>query len=188
MTVTAVPTNHPPTAQNDTATTTAGTAGQRSRCWPTTATRTATRLQVTAATKAAHGAVVINSDNTITYTPQAGFVGTDTFTYTISDGQGGSGQCHRHRDGQSRRTVPRWPERIRRRPDKGTAVKINVLANDTDPDGNPLTGHAVTKPAFGVVVINPDSTITYTPAGGFLGTTPSATRSATAREGPPPRR
>jgi hypothetical protein len=36
------------------------------------------------------GTAVINPDNTVTYTPPSGFSGTDTFVYTISDGNGGS--------------------------------------------------------------------------------------------------
>src|SRR5262249_43939902 len=37
------------------------------------------------------GQVAINADNkTVTYTPATGFAGTDTFHYTISDGQGGT--------------------------------------------------------------------------------------------------
>jgi hypothetical protein len=38
----------------------------------------------------ANGTVQINSDNTITYTPNPGFSGNDTFTYEVSDGRGGS--------------------------------------------------------------------------------------------------
>ncbi|MBN8532115.1 MAG: S8 family serine peptidase, partial [Alphaproteobacteria bacterium] len=36
-----------------------------------------------------HGGVTVNGNNTITYTPTAGFVGTDSFAYQIGDGQGG---------------------------------------------------------------------------------------------------
>ena len=36
-----------------------------------------------------HGAVVDNGDNTYTYTPAAGYIGQDGFSYTISDGKGG---------------------------------------------------------------------------------------------------
>jgi hypothetical protein len=36
-------------------------------------------------TSPAHGSVTVNTDGTFTYTPQAGFTGTDTFTYTASD-------------------------------------------------------------------------------------------------------
>jgi hypothetical protein len=45
-------------------------------------------LQVTSTTQGANGGVVINADNTVTYTPANGFTGNDGFTYTISDGNG----------------------------------------------------------------------------------------------------
>ncbi len=47
-------------------------------------------LRVTAVTQGALGAVVLNPDGTITYTPGAVFTGHDMFTYTISDGNGGT--------------------------------------------------------------------------------------------------
>ncbi|WP_178119496.1 retention module-containing protein [Pseudomonas sp. SCB32] len=46
-------------------------------------------LTVTGA-NASNGTVAINSDGTVTYTPKANFSGTDTITYTISDGHGGT--------------------------------------------------------------------------------------------------
>jgi Ca2+-binding RTX toxin-like protein len=47
-------------------------------------------LTLTAVGDASHGTVVNNGDGTITYTPNADFRGGDRFTYTISDGRGGS--------------------------------------------------------------------------------------------------
>jgi len=47
-------------------------------------------LSVIGASAPTNGSVVVNGDNTITYTPDGGFIGQDTFTYTISDGQGGT--------------------------------------------------------------------------------------------------
>ena len=41
-------------------------------------------------TDAANGTVVYNDDGTFTYTPDAGFSGDDSFTYTIEDGDGDS--------------------------------------------------------------------------------------------------
>ena len=38
----------------------------------------------------AHGTAAINADGTITYTPAANYNGADSFTYTISDGNGGT--------------------------------------------------------------------------------------------------
>src|SRR5262249_6648997 len=37
-----------------------------------------------------HGTVVINADGTVTYTPNAGYSGTDSYTYIESDGHGGT--------------------------------------------------------------------------------------------------
>ena len=45
---------------------------------------------------------------------------------------------------------------------KGASVVINVLGNDSDPDGDTLTPSIVTMPTYGTVVVNPDGTITYT--------------------------
>ena len=52
---------------------------------------------------------------------------------------------------------------------EGVAIVINVLANDSDPDGDPLTISSVGPAAHGTVVNNGDGTVTYTPAGGFIG-------------------
>jgi hypothetical protein len=43
-------------------------------------------LSVSAITQGSNGAAVNNLDGTVTYTPDSGFIGEDTFTYTASDG------------------------------------------------------------------------------------------------------
>jgi len=50
------------------------------------------------------------------------------------------------------------------------ATNIVVLANDTDPEGNPLTVTAASSPN-GVVTINADGTLNFTPATNFNGDT-----------------
>jgi VCBS repeat-containing protein len=42
-------------------------------------------ISVTGNSAPTHGSVAVNADGTFTYTPNAGFSGTDTFTYTITD-------------------------------------------------------------------------------------------------------
>jgi hypothetical protein len=42
---------------------------------------------VSAFTQGANGAVSLNGDGTLTYTPNAGFSGSDSFEYTVSDGE-----------------------------------------------------------------------------------------------------
>ena len=45
-------------------------------------------FSVTAVSQGTNGSVTINPDNTLTYSPNANFSGSDTFTYTISDNKG----------------------------------------------------------------------------------------------------
>lgn len=44
-------------------------------------------------TQASHGAVSDNGDGTLTYTPASGYQGSDSFTYTIVDSNGGTSQA-----------------------------------------------------------------------------------------------
>jgi hypothetical protein len=52
---------------------------------------------------------------------------------------------------------------------RDVATTIAVLANDSDPDGDPLRITALTQPASGVAVDNGDGTVSYSPNGGFAG-------------------
>jgi Bacterial Ig domain len=46
-------------------------------------------LMITSVTQGANGSVTINGGTNVTYRPNTGFKGADTFAYTIADGQGG---------------------------------------------------------------------------------------------------
>ncbi len=52
---------------------------------------------------------------------------------------------------------------------ENTPVTINVLANDSDPAGNPLTIVSVSQGANGVVTTNANGMVTYSPATNFFG-------------------
>ena len=52
---------------------------------------------------------------------------------------------------------------------ENTPVTINVLANDSDPAGNPLTLVSVSQGTNGVVTTNANGTVTYSPATDFSG-------------------
>jgi hypothetical protein len=80
--------NQPPSATNDTVETTTGgpitinvTANDRDADGDT--------LTVTILTPPSNGTATVSSGQ-ILYTPKAGFSGTDSFTYRISDGKGGN--------------------------------------------------------------------------------------------------
>lgn len=109
----------------------------------------------------------LSSDGGFSYTPATDFYGPVTFTYQASDGLLLSNIA------TVTITVSRAPTAQTDAVTTSTRVPlvVNVLANDTDPDGDPLTVIAVASPttAFGSAVRNVDNTITYTAAAGFVG-------------------
>ena len=126
-------------------------------------------LIVSSVSAPANGAVVINADNTLAYTPNTNFNGADSFTYTISDGNGGS----------STATVSLTINAVNDAPDvvndsttmtEDTAITFDVLSNDSDIENDTLVVNSVTQGTNGSVVVNPDGTLTYTPDANFNGT------------------
>ncbi len=127
-----------------------------------------TPIVVTVTSRPAHGTTLPNPDGTITYVPDPDYAGPDSYSYTVTD-----------KDGQSSTatvTVTVTPVNDAPRPGAdlvstapGVAVTVPVLANDVDVEADPLTVTAVGTPANGTAVINPDGTVTYTPAAGFTG-------------------
>ncbi|WP_157243372.1 PKD domain-containing protein, partial [Algoriphagus resistens] len=53
--------------------------------------------------------------------------------------------------------------------DENTPQTGNVLANDSDPEGNTLTASLVTAPVNGTIVLNADGSFTYTPNDDYSG-------------------
>lgn len=89
VTITVTSMNDSPVANDDTATTLSGV--------PVTIDVLANdtdadgdSLTVTGVTQPPNGTVQVNANNTVTYQSNCGFQGLDTFTYTISDGSGGT--------------------------------------------------------------------------------------------------
>ncbi|MEU4687191.1 Ig-like domain-containing protein [Actinoplanes sp. NPDC023714] len=123
-------------------------------------------LTLTVTGSPAHGTAVIGPGNAITYTPGAGYRGADSFGYTLSDGLGSSTATVTIGVVNSAPTAR--ADAIST--DTDTAVTVDPLANDDDPNGDAVTLAGTTAAAHGTVVRNADDTLTYTPAAGFYGT------------------
>ena len=123
-------------------------------------------LIVSSVTQGAGGVVAINADGTVTYTPRSGFIGPDAFTFTLSDGHGGTATASVTVTVAS---PPPVAANVAAGTTSGSGVVINVLAGASDAAGYSLIVSSVTQGAGGVVVINADGTVTYTPRSGFIG-------------------
>ena len=117
-----------------------------------------------------HGVVNVNADGTITYTPDQGYVGEDTFTVTISDGHGGTSTQNVLVEVVPADNLP--PDAIddgpRDVPGDADTVLL-VLDNDTDPEGDPLAIVDVVQPQHGSVAIGEDGTLIFTPDPSYWG-------------------
>ncbi len=109
----------------------------------------------------------------VTYTPSLGFVGTDTFTYTVEDDSA---------DVSNLATVTVTVSGAGNQPptanddsastDQDVSVAIDVLANDVDTDGVlvPSTVLVTSDPRDGTTSVDPvTGVVTYTPSSGFVG-------------------
>lgn len=124
-------------------------------------------ISIVSATAGSNGTTAVNANGTIRYTPRATFSGSDQFSYTIKDSNGGTGSA------KVSVTVANAPDAPIARNDSAatpasTSVRIDVLANDTDEDGDSLAIVSVTQGAQGATAVDGNA-IVYTPGGGFTG-------------------
>ncbi len=124
------------------------------------------------ATSANGGRIQPTEDNrALVYTPADGFVGTDTFTYSINDGNGGSDIATVTINVIDEQLEPEAVD-DRATTQQDTEVDIDVLSNDTDPDGDQLSVNSFdqTSANGGTIAASEDGqSLVYTPASGFIG-------------------
>lgn len=117
-------------------------------------------------TSPANGSAAI-SGGRVRYTPAADFHGTDTFGYRVCDGDGRCAEST-----VAMRVEPvNDPPRIRddtAATDEDVAVTIDVLANDSDVDGDDLAVASTGSAGNGSLTTD-GQTIRYRPASGFFG-------------------
>lgn len=121
---------------------------------------------------ALNGVVALASDGSYTYTPNAGFTGTDTFCYQVEDCDGGVDVvevCIVVDD--TANTIDATDDEYTTK--SGRDVSGNVLDNDVDPEGDQLLVTEMTDvrtSAGGTVTLSSDGSFLFRPAAGFVGT------------------
>ncbi len=120
---------------------------------------------------AAHGALLLNADGSLSYTPDGDFSGTDTFTYKANDGSADSNIA----------TVTITVNAVNDAPVAvGDSYSVNeddllavgapgVLGNDSDLDGDTLTAVLASGPAHGLLSLSADGSFSYSPNSEYSG-------------------
>lgn len=127
-------------------------------------------LSVVAVSGAAHGSAVATAGG-VSYTPATGYLGEDSFSYTISDGRGGEASATVHVSVSAPNQPPvAGPLSVRVL--KGSSIDIPVLQAASDPDGDVLTvvsvNHTGPLPT-NTVTLNPDGSVHYESVHGWFG-------------------
>jgi hypothetical protein len=129
-------------------------------------------LSINSVSFPASGIISFVTNGALFYTPNPGFTGQDSVTYTLWDGVHTSDTATVTFNVKSSNTPPVATA------DSYTIVEGQVLtvnaaqgmlANDTDADGNPLAAILKTGPANGTLQNHLDGSFTYTPNQGFYG-------------------
>jgi len=121
-------------------------------------------LSVQSVTTPSNGTVT-NNQNNITYTPNQGFIGEDSFSYTVADTAGQTASA----------TVSLTVNNVAPSltddaitTNQNAAVVIHPLANDSSQAGHELTIVSISTPLYGELTQD-DAEITYTPQDGYVG-------------------
>jgi VCBS repeat-containing protein len=118
----------------------------------------------------AHGTLRLNPNGSFTYKPNAGYSGTDAFTYTANDAGVASASATVTLTVTNRTAAAANDSFKTGMGQKLTVAAAGVLINDTDADGDALTAVLGTAPAHGTLALSANGSFTYTPATGFSGT------------------
>jgi large repetitive protein len=123
-------------------------------------------LYLVGLTQPSNGSIGVQDGSLLVYTPAAGFVGLDSFTYSISDAAGGFDSAVVTVEVLTAQVALEAEDDVATTP-RDTPVTIDILANDTHPPD--VVVSLLAQPATGEVQLDPDHTVTYTPPPGFVG-------------------
>ncbi|MCT4554418.1 MAG: tandem-95 repeat protein [Pelagimonas sp.] len=133
-------------------------------------------LTYSVGTGPANGSLSLSGTGSFTYTPDANFNGSDSFTYSVDDGNGGTDTATVSITVNPVNDAPIAVNDTQSIPSELQGV-MDLLSNDSDPDGDVFWITAVTAASNGTVTINDNNTVgdptddyvTYVSNPGFSG-------------------
>src|SRR6056300_1728767 len=119
-------------------------------------------------TQPSNGSAVLGEDGvTVTYTPDANFNGTDSFTYMANDGTANSAPATVTVSVSAVNDAPVADVKDATTSEEGS---VTITLSGSDQDGDSLS-YSITQPSNGSAVLGEDGvTVTYTPVANFNGT------------------
>ncbi len=130
-------------------------------------------LTVTGVTSPTHGTAAIKNGTTVVYTPTVNYTDSDAFTYTISDGHGGTATAQVILTITSSGNTPPVANNDTYTATEDLPCSVGapgVLSNDSDVEGNPLTAVLGSGVTHGALSLHIDGSFVYTPTLNFFGT------------------
>ncbi len=127
---------------------------------------TGVTLTAVLGTPPAAGVLTLNADGSFTYDPTEPFNGTDTFTYVANDGTTDSDPATVTLTVNANGEPVATDDAFVVTGGSLAAAAPGVLANDTDPNGDPLTAVLDGDVTGGTLVLNADGSFNYTPDAG----------------------
>jgi hypothetical protein len=128
-------------------------------------------LSATLVTGPTKGTIFFEPSGIFSYSPNPGFVGTDSFTYNVSDGaETVAATVNINVTNNPPTANPDTYSVLHDKPLSITVPSSGVLSNDTDGDLDMLSATLVTGPTKGTIFFEPSGTFSYSPNPGFVGT------------------
>jgi hypothetical protein len=171
LSVSVTPVNDPPAAKDDNLQVDEGEAGNVDVLANDSDVDGDEDLTVTGVADPVNGSVVNQGGGVVTYTPNSKFNGDDGFEYTVSDPHGAKSTARVLVSVKPSKDSLTAVDDSFTTPEEIPISQMEVLQNDIDPQGDPITIAGVVSPTQfeGTVTINADNTLNYVPAQNFFG-------------------
>lgn len=121
-----------------------------------------------------NGEITLNAEGDLIFTPTPGFSGTASFTYSADNGEGGADSAVAYievtPDLSNQSPIALDDSGFTTNEDQSLTISAAaLLANDSDPDGDPLSIISVSEAEGGLVSLAPSGAVHFTPTENYHG-------------------